>query len=55
MRKQVKLCGKCAALLTDVGTVRRISQGVNEKISCEQCGKRRYGGTYEVETKRRAE
>jgi len=53
MKRKMELCAKCAALIADADDVRRIAGGVDYKVTCEQCGKLRYGGTYEVETKKR--
>ncbi len=51
----LKLCGKCAALMQDAYEVHEVSRGVCEKVVCANCGKRRYGGTYEVQPKKRTE
>lgn len=51
MKRTVDLCGRCAALMEDAYTVRRIAGGRDHKCDCQQCGKRRYGGTYEVDKK----
>lgn len=47
------LCGVCAAQeaakLTEAGmTLVRIEGGVNNKITCWGCQRRRYGATYEM-------
>lgn len=49
MKKE--LCGRCAAILREKKEVRYIAGGVNHKVSCTECGRRRYGGTYDVKRK----
>lgn len=56
--KRVDLCGVCAAqeavkLEETSMTLSRIDGGVNNKITCRICGRRRYGATYEVRNVRR--
>lgn len=47
--KKVELCVPCAVKLEAAGyTVRKISGGVDKKIQCVECGRRRYGVTYEL-------
>lgn len=48
MRKT--LCGRCAAELKAGYDVRKVS-GADTKVNCESCGKRRYGGTFEITRK----
>lgn len=45
------LCGACVAKLKVGFSVRKIAGGVNQKVICAECGRRRYGGTYEVSKK----
>ena len=49
--KTAELCGKCAAMIADAYDVRRVAGGRDCKVTCAQCGKRRYGGTFEVRRK----
>lgn len=46
--KKLDLCVPCAAKLGTAYTVRKVAGGVDKKITCAECGRRRYGGTYEV-------
>ena len=47
--RRAELCTPCAKGMQAEGfTVRPIKRGVNQKITCERCGKRRYGGVYEL-------
>ncbi|MEG1579071.1 MAG: hypothetical protein RR949_07505 [Oscillospiraceae bacterium] len=46
---KAELCGKCSALMRDGYLVRRVGGGVDNKVYCANCGKRRYGATYELE------
>ena len=39
-----KLCKPCAIKLTNLGLY-----GKNEKVTCDECGNRRFGCIYEVE------
>lgn len=57
MSRQMKrtLCGTCAELLRRGYDLKKIAGGVDNKITCDKCGKRRYGATYEVMPKRTAE
>ncbi len=53
MEKEIDLCAPCAARetlkLKEAGkTLVRVGGGVNNKISCHICGRRRYGATYEM-------
>lgn len=46
----MKLCGRCAAMKTASGVkLRRINVSINEKVDCQLCGRRRYGGEFEIE------
>lgn len=48
--QRMELCGACAAKLKDEGLiVQKVRRGVDQKVSCEKCGKRRYGGPYDVD------
>ncbi len=48
MRRELDLCVPCSIKLGSSYTVRKISGGVDHKVKCAECGRRRYGGTYEV-------
>ena len=43
------LCGVCAALMKEAGVKIRQLPGRTEKVTCENCGRRRFGGAYEIE------
>lgn len=51
--KQRDLCGACAAKLGTAYSVRKIAGGVDHKVTCAECGRRRYGGTYEIAPKKK--
>ncbi len=51
MEKQLELCGRCAAIFAETYRVERVAGGCDHKVTCEHCRKRRYGGTYKIETK----
>lgn len=42
------LCVPCAAKLSIGYAVRKVAGGADQKVTCAECGRRRYGGTYEV-------
>ena len=42
------LCKPCAMALTASGKSVVLTFGRSEKITCDECGKRRFGCTYEV-------
>ena len=47
--KTLELCDRCAALVLDAYHLRRIC-GFHS-VECEYCGKKRQGGTYELDLK----
>ena len=51
MEKKYDLCGACAEMLKEGYTLKKISGGVDNKVTCSNCGRRRYGGTYQMEKK----
>lgn len=47
--KQIDLCARCAALLSDGGySIKMVKRGINNKVTCGHCNRRRYGATYEL-------
>lgn len=44
------LCVPCALAIEEEKNVlaKRVAGGVGNKITCERCGRRRYGGEYEL-------
>jgi len=46
------LCGRCAAMMADACDLQKVAGGSDNKITCANCGRRRYGGTYEAAKKR---
>lgn len=49
--KAMELCGLCEAKLAEGYSLKRIAGGINNKITCANCGRRRYGGTFSVKKK----
>lgn len=47
--KTIELCDRCAALVEDAYPLRQISRP--RTVECEYCGKKRQGGTYELDLK----
>ena len=51
-----QLCLPCAMKLEEAGhNIRRIGGGVNMKVTCWRCKRRRYGAEYDVSKKRKEE
>lgn len=47
--RQIDLCRPCAeALKADGKELRAVRHGINSKITCQRCQRRRYGSTYEL-------
>ena len=48
MNKRKEICGRCAELMKQSGRkLILVHRGVDRKIFCTECNRRRYGGTYE--------
>lgn len=46
--KRETLCGRCVRELQAEGVkLRSVERAVDQKVTCDRCGKRRYGGVYE--------
>ena len=54
MSKQFDLCKACAEQMKEAYAVKKISGGIDNKVTCDNCGRRRYGATYEL-TKEKSE
>lgn len=52
MKKTANLCVVCAATLEEGYILTRIAGGVDNKITCVHCGRRRYGATYQLTAKK---
>lgn len=52
MKKTADICGGCVDKMAEGYILTRIAGGVNNKITCACCGKRRYGATYELTPKK---
>ena len=48
--KKLELCRPCAEKLKEAYAVKPAG-GIAKKIDCQQCRKRRYGVTYQIEKK----
>jgi len=44
----VDLCKPCAVIRGMSQKLKQVHYGVDNKITCADCGRRRYGATYEV-------
>lgn len=49
MTEPKDLCGRCAAMLREGYDLKRVGGGVDHKVTCSHCGRRRYGATYTIE------
>ena len=52
MAKEKDLCRPCAEIARGKYKLTPIVAGVNRKITCEMCQRRRYGVRYEMKRKR---
>ena len=48
MKNELELCVPCAEKLKEGYDVKKVKVGINRKVTCAACGKRRYGAVYEV-------
>lgn len=52
-------CGVASNLavktLISIGNVRLVNRGIDEKVTCDVCKRRKYGGTYDIQSKRHKE
>lgn len=54
--KTIDLCGTCAAKMQDsYKLTQQLPRPANNKIFCAMCRRKRYGGTYQIEKKERAQ
>lgn len=54
--KTIDLCGTCAAKMQDnYKLTQQLPRPANNKIFCGLCMRKRYGATYQVEKKERAQ
>lgn len=51
-KKTIDLCGECAATLKGDFEIKALPKPTNNKVTCHHCGRRRYGGSYEVSKKK---
>ena len=51
-KKEIALCRPCMERVKAVYTLAPLETGKNMKVSCEICGKRRYGAIYKREGKK---
>ena len=54
MKRKADLCGPCIARIGEAYNLIRVAGGVNRKVICSRCGKKRYGATYEMAVKKKA-
>ena len=47
----INLCGRCADLMRDRYLIKILNRPINNKITCDCCKRRRYGGEYAIEPK----
>lgn len=53
--KKVDLCRPCLEYLRGSGrTLELVKGGSDNKITCSRCGRRRYGATYQEQSKSKA-
>lgn len=47
-QRKIDLCGVCAATAKAEFEIRLLPKPTNYKVTCQGCGRRRYGGSYEI-------
>lgn len=52
MTRTKDLCVPCKLELEEAYTLTQVAGGVENKITCAHCGRRRFGGTYQLSPKR---
>lgn len=52
--QRVDLCGTCAETMRESYSLKKVKGGVDNKITCACCKRRRYGSTYDVVPKKKA-
>ena len=55
MKKEVSLCYPCYLDHARAFDMAEIKSGANMKITCDGCGKRRFGAVYEIRKKKKGE
>lgn len=45
------LCRPCMEAMKRAFPLVQVGAGINRKITCRNCGRRRYGGAYKITTK----
>lgn len=46
--RELDLCRPCAELLREAFTLIPVKKGIDMKVTCSNCNKRRFGATYAV-------
>lgn len=49
--KEMTLCVPCAMKLGKTHRLKKVKEWADEKITCDECRRRRYGSTHEVTEK----
>lgn len=49
---KIDLCLPCTTVLQDEFILKRVAGGIDNKITCARCRRRRYGATYEIEKRK---
>lgn len=53
--RELDLCRPCAELLREAFTLIPVKKGIDMKVNCSNCKKRRFGATYAVMSKEKKE
>lgn len=51
MNQKIDLCAACAATMETGYKLVKVKGGRDNKVLCAQCGRKRYGATYELRSK----
>lgn len=55
MQRQVRLCARCAGVISEKWLLRRLTEGPSGSVRCEFCGRMRIGSDYAVEREKKRE
>ena len=55
MQRQVRLCARCAWVISEKWLLRRLTEGPSGSVRCEFCGRMRIGSDYAVVREKKRE
>lgn len=51
--QRIDLCSTCAETIREGYSLKEVKGGVNNRVMCSRCKRRKYGGTYELTPKKK--